>query len=272
MSNWRWGDPIDLGCVIMARGGSKRIPRKNLKDFCGKPLVEWSIIQACCAHCLGPENVYLTTDDEEIADVGRRHGIHIIDRPAEMAADSVTGSVPTLHAIGVIRQHRPFTHFMSLLPTSPCRHPDDVDRVWQTYLMLKPKYPNCWTLTPAIASEEMFVFKRLDDYRATPIVTDKSWRYRFLGPATVLHETDKYIEVHTDYVRRSRLTWDEGIWEDELYLCPHRWYQKSEIDNMDTWEENVTFFRRYICNGDIENCEGIFSSYFRERHKRGEEP
>ena len=67
--------------IIVARGGSKRLLRKNVLPFCGLPLVEWSILQAVCSHHIGAENTYLTTDDDEIAAIGEKHNLNIIWRP-----------------------------------------------------------------------------------------------------------------------------------------------------------------------------------------------
>ena len=61
---------MNIIAVIIARGGSQRVPRKNTKSFCGKSLVEWSIIQARCTRCLTDADIYLSTDDDEIAEIG----------------------------------------------------------------------------------------------------------------------------------------------------------------------------------------------------------
>ena len=84
--------------VIPARGGSKRIPRKNIKPFCGKPMIAWSIEAAIESGCF--ERIIVSTDDEEIADVARNHGAEVpFMRPAELSDDH-TGTIPVIaHAI-----------------------------------------------------------------------------------------------------------------------------------------------------------------------------
>ena len=59
-------------CLVPARGGSKRIPRKNIRLFCGKPMIAWSIGAAHASGCF--DQVLVSTDDEEIADVALAHG------------------------------------------------------------------------------------------------------------------------------------------------------------------------------------------------------
>jgi len=84
--------------VIPARGGSKRIPRKNIKDFCGKPMIAWSIDAALQSGCFN--RVLVSTDDIEIADIARQHGAEVpFIRPAELSDDH-TGTIPVIrHAI-----------------------------------------------------------------------------------------------------------------------------------------------------------------------------
>lgn len=80
--------------VIPARGGSKRIPRKNIRLFCGKPMIVWSIEAASESGCF--ERVVVSTDDEEIATVAREHGAEVpFVRPAELSDDH-TGTTPVV--------------------------------------------------------------------------------------------------------------------------------------------------------------------------------
>lgn len=84
--------------VIPARGGSKRIPRKNIRPFCGKPMIAWSIEAALASGCF--DQVVVSTDDTEIAEVARLHGASVpFMRPAELADDH-TGTIPVIrHAL-----------------------------------------------------------------------------------------------------------------------------------------------------------------------------
>jgi N-acylneuraminate cytidylyltransferase len=84
--------------VIPARGGSKRIPRKNIKPFCGKPMIARSIEAALASGCF--DRVIVSTDDAEIADVARQYGAQVpFMRPAELS-DDYTGTVPVIrHAV-----------------------------------------------------------------------------------------------------------------------------------------------------------------------------
>lgn len=89
--------------VIPARGGSKRIPRKNIKPFGGRPMIAWSIQAAMQSGCF--DQVIVSTDDAEIADVACAHGADVpFMRPAELSDDH-TGTIPVIrHAIEWIMQ------------------------------------------------------------------------------------------------------------------------------------------------------------------------
>lgn len=92
--------------IIPARGGSKRIPRKNIKPFCGKPMIAWSIEAALQSGCF--DRIIVSTDDSEIAAVARQHGAEVpFMRPAELSDDH-TGTIPVIrHAIEWCNQQGP---------------------------------------------------------------------------------------------------------------------------------------------------------------------
>lgn len=81
--------------IIPARGGSKRIPHKNVKAFCGKPMIAWSIEAAKASGCF--DQVIVSTDDEEIANIAREWGAKVpFTRPQELS-DDFTGTLPVIH-------------------------------------------------------------------------------------------------------------------------------------------------------------------------------
>jgi pseudaminic acid cytidylyltransferase len=84
--------------IIPARGGSKRIPGKNIKEFCGKPMIAWAITIAQKSNIF--DHIIVSTDDEEIADIGRTWGAEVpFVRPVELA-DDLTPTVPVIaHAV-----------------------------------------------------------------------------------------------------------------------------------------------------------------------------
>jgi len=73
--------------VIPARGGSKTIPQKNIKEICGKPLIAWTIEAAKKSKLL--DKCVVSTEDKEIAEIARKYGMEVIDRPKELADDRI---------------------------------------------------------------------------------------------------------------------------------------------------------------------------------------
>jgi len=113
--------------VIPARGGSKRIPRKNIKDFCGKPMIAWSISAALQCGCF--DEVIVSTDDAEIADVARQWGASVpFMRPAVLADDH-TGTIPVVrHAIEWFGHDRQPSQVCCIYATAPFVQADDLRR------------------------------------------------------------------------------------------------------------------------------------------------
>ena len=105
--------------IITARGGSKRIPRKNIKDFCGKPIIAYSIEAALRAGCF--DTVMCSTDDAEIADVAKQYGAEVpFFRSPETSNDFATTADVLREVIGEYEKRRQiFDYFCCLYPTAP---------------------------------------------------------------------------------------------------------------------------------------------------------
>ena len=114
--------------VIPARGGSKRIPRKNIKAFGGLPMIGWSIRAAIDSKCF--DRIIVSTDDEEIAAVAKAHGAEApFIRPANLSDDH-TGTIPVVaHSIGWQNQHGPApTEVCCIYATAPFVQAADLQR------------------------------------------------------------------------------------------------------------------------------------------------
>lgn len=118
---------MKVRAFIFARGGSKGVPRKNIRHLDGKPLIAHAIEIARVSPSLG--NVLVSTDDAEIADVARAYGAQVpFLRPAELAGDTASEWLAWRHAIEwVTREEGEFDIFVSLPTTSPFRAVEDVE-------------------------------------------------------------------------------------------------------------------------------------------------
>jgi YrbI family 3-deoxy-D-manno-octulosonate 8-phosphate phosphatase len=120
--------------IIPARGGSRGIPRKNLRMIAGKPLLAYSIEHARATPAI--DRVVVSTDDVEIGTVAARYGAEVIWRPAEISGDRASSEAALLHALDELAardDYRPDLVVM-LQATSPLRRPDDVQRAIETLL------------------------------------------------------------------------------------------------------------------------------------------
>jgi pseudaminic acid cytidylyltransferase len=105
--------------IIPARGGSKRIPRKNIRDFCGKPMIAWSIAAARQSGLF--EHIIVSTDDDEIAALAEAHGVEApFRRPPELADDHTATRPVVNHAIREAEQRFGRPNFVCCIyPTAP---------------------------------------------------------------------------------------------------------------------------------------------------------
>lgn len=127
MSTDRVASSQQIVALIPARGGSKGIPGKNLIDFCGKPLLAWSIEQAKRAE--GISSVWVTSDSPEILQVAEKYGARAIRRPAVLSGDTATSESAWLHAMDEIeKQGEVIELVVAMQATSPLREPEDLDR------------------------------------------------------------------------------------------------------------------------------------------------
>lgn len=112
--------------MIPARGGSKRIPRKNIKEFCGKPMIAWSIEAA--KNCGLFEHVMVSTDDAEIAEVAQNWGAEVpFTRPEELSNDFVGTGAVVKHATQWALEHMGGVEFVcTLYATAPFVRPEDL--------------------------------------------------------------------------------------------------------------------------------------------------
>jgi N-acylneuraminate cytidylyltransferase/CMP-N,N'-diacetyllegionaminic acid synthase len=119
--------------IIPARGGSKGLPGKNIKELCGKPLIAWSIEAGLNSKYL--DEVMVTTDSQDIADISQKYGAKIpFLRPAELATDTATTFDAVKHAIDFYKESlgRAFDYVVLLEPTSPQRDALDIDKAIET--------------------------------------------------------------------------------------------------------------------------------------------
>lgn len=114
--------------LIPARGGSKEIPRKNIKMIAGKPLIAWTIEAARASNLL--DDFVVSTEDAEIAEISRQYGAKVLERPPELATDEADTLDVMQHALTVVDA----STLVLLQCTSPFRTDGLIDQCIQEFL------------------------------------------------------------------------------------------------------------------------------------------
>lgn len=149
--------------VIPARGGSKGIPRKNIKELGGKPLIAWTI--ECAKKSAYIDRAIVSTEDEEIAEVARKCGGDVpFMRPLELAQDDTPGVMPVIHAVDALPG---YDYVVLLQVTSPFRTAEDIDGTIKK--CLDANADTCVSVTEA-ESSPYWMYRLGRDDRLNPLL------------------------------------------------------------------------------------------------------
>ena len=117
--------------VVPARGGSKGVPRKNVRDLAGRPLIAWTL--DAVAEASTPMRLVVTTDDDEIADLAEEHGAEVVRRPEELARDDSPTEPAVLHVLESMARPEGLRAVLLLQATSPVRRLGTLDRAFREF-------------------------------------------------------------------------------------------------------------------------------------------
>ena len=122
---------MGMVAIITARGGSKRIPHKNIKEFCGKPIIEYSIQAALISNLF--DEVMVSTDDEKIATIARNAGANVpFMRSKQNANDYATSADVLIEVLNEYeKRNRHFEWVCCIYPTAPFITADKLNAAWQ---------------------------------------------------------------------------------------------------------------------------------------------
>ncbi|KKM18615.1 hypothetical protein LCGC14_1663870 [marine sediment metagenome] len=245
--------------IVIARGGSIRLPRKNALPFCGQPLLAWSILQS--KHSFNISHTFLSTDDDEIEAIGRIHGVEIIRRPDWPNPDKLSAGPVIEHAVLEIEKQHDFDSFIVLLPTSPIREPDNLDNMIKLFNKDRTK-----DVIPLYNPKEMVVYKRVQPNLCFMYLFDKNYRYLTIAGGCQI--TDKKRLLHNDVdsfdtEKETDVFLEENMEGGKLVnYYPFKWYQQFDIDDKDDFELCEILMERYILKG---RGAGIYEEYAKSR-------
>jgi CMP-N,N'-diacetyllegionaminic acid synthase len=244
--------------IIPARGGSKRLPRKNIRMFCGKPLIAWSILQALNSYFI--DDVYVSTDDLEIADIAKEFGAKVIMRPEWDDADSASATRPILHAIAEIkkilhREEKALDLIIPILPTNPLNKPGDFDRA--IYCFKKFGFD---TLVPKINKRELTVAKKTGWNRYRTEFFSKHFEY-VTDAGEWCVTTPAWYETMCSLQKS-----DKDLDQDEISNWPSlegnyidlEYWQYADTDTAEEFKFAELVMEHYILKG---NGASVYSDY-----------
>ena len=175
----------------------------------------------------------------------------MIRRPDWPNPDKMSGLPVYEHAIETVAADRPVSHVFSILPTSPCRHPDDFDQTLAAYTATRRQYPDCREIITVCADPETMVFHR-DGPRIQVVLFDKHGEHLVQGPNVEFKDLswwrDMYGALRTD---DEETTTEKGLRfrQRMFYYRIGRWYQRWDVDDQETFELNEFLFEHYILKG-----------------------
>jgi len=241
--------------IICARGGSKRLPRKNVKEFCGIPLVAWAIIQAKCS--VNIDKVFVSTDDDEIEKIAEEFGAQVIRRPEWPDADQAAANRPFIHAIKTIKNiyGDEFDTVITMLPTTPLQLPGEMDNGIEMFRQTGSDY-----IGPLRPMREMVVLKKTHPFRCRCVLFDKNYGYLAESNAWVVTTPEWYTAFNSEI---SDLDVDLNKMENwpstERYFLPAEYWQYADVDTAEEFEFAEILMNHYILKG--KGVEVYFDYY-----------
>ncbi len=219
--------------IILARGGSKGIPRKNLIDFCGQPLISWTILQAKSSKFI--DSVWVSSDDDEILKIAKKYGANTILRPALLSSDSSSSESAWLHALNFIERQFHIDIVLGLQPTSPLRDFYDLDQSIEVFI--KNDYDSLFS---ANEIQDFFIWEKKANSKLN------SLNYDFKNRKRRQQIKKKYLENGSIYIfKPSILKENNNRLGGNIGIYPMEKYKMFQIDEM----------------SDFDLCSAIMKSY-----------
>ena len=189
--------------IIPARGGSKRLPRKNLLDLCGKPLIAWSIEAALKSKYIS--KVIVSSDDEEILNIAKEYKADFIKRPDELASDTATTFDALKHTLENVEK---YDYVVLLQPTSPLRTEKHIDEAIE---LLKEKNADaiisvCEMEHSPLWSNTLDEDLNMSNFLRDEVLNKRSQdlpKYYRLNGAIYIWKTDKLLQNESFFLKEN---------------------------------------------------------------------
>ena len=240
-----------VASLICVRGGSRRLPRKNVRPMCGIPMFCWSVIQSLSSHEV--DACFVSTDDREISDLAEQYGATVIRRPDWPDANEASGIRPMIHGIRQIMQKHPdFDTVVTILPTGPLNKPEDFDNAIRLYRQAK-----CDVVTPLMPLREVQLYRQISKNKARCTVFDK--HYKYMGPAVgwcvtspqwylwAMEDMESDLDKDIDKKAESA-DFNSYVFADTYYMPVEPW-QYADCDTLQEFEMGELKLEYFILKG-----------------------
>ena len=226
-------------CIITARGGSKRIPRKNIREFLGKPIMAYSIEAALGSGLF--DEVMVSTDDEEIADTARQYGASVpFMRSAETSNDFATTRAVLEEVLGKYEKAgRTFDYFSCIYPCAPFVTSEKLRAAFRT-------------LVESGADEVMPVIQYSSAPQRALVIRDGALTYQY--PEYMMTRTQDLEPIYHDcgqfYFYRTSTYFNrvEGKGKRLPVIMPEE--ETQDIDNFSDWHLAELKYRAFVLKQD----------------------
>lgn len=222
-------------CIIPARGGSKRIPNKNILPLGGMPLVAHSIKQAKQSKLI--KKIIVSTDNAQIAGISQRYGAEVVRRPKNISGDRATSESALQHVIAQVESNGFYPDLIVFLQcTSPMRDPHDIDKAIETL------YKKNADSLLSVCRNERFLWRVFHD-RAQPV------NYDYLKRPRDQDHPEEFMENGSIYIFKPEVMLKNGNrLGGKIALYEMDYWSSFQIDSLD----------------DLELCEWIYQN--RRKH------
>jgi len=221
--------------IILARGGSKGIPRKNIVDFCGKPLLAWTVEQ--CLGASGVDSIWISSDSDEILNAGSTYGARPIRRPPDLSGDTASSESGWLHAIDVIEKETGEVNAV-LAPqvTSPLRESSDIEGGLDIFAT--GAYDSLFSCSVA---EDLYFWQRNNDGMLESVNYDWRNRKRRQDHRSQYIENGSFYIFAPEVLRKFNNRFGEHIGMVEM-----EFWKTFEIDSPETLRLCAALMREFL--------------------------
>ncbi|MEI7230360.1 pseudaminic acid cytidylyltransferase [Pectobacterium carotovorum] len=219
--------------IIPARGGSKRIPRKNVKLFCGRPMIAWSIEQAKASECF--DRIIVSTDDMEIADVARQCGVEApFIRPDELSNDYATTGQVMSHAVTWLQRESVIQAACCIYATAPFLSAKDIRHGYRKFEEAQSDY--AFSVTTYAFPIQRALKKSTDD--RVSMFQPETFQTRSQDLEEAFHDAGQFYWGKPDAWKEERAIFNS----DSIAVILPR-HRVQDIDTQEDWDRAELMFQ-----------------------------